>query len=99
MTKNVYIRIPKGMIDTKNEEIKAISKRFMWVNSSQIKFLNNEGIEKLFSIENGKLTELGYASVPSFNTLNFQDPKLKHYYHQQPALSLGSGVERLRKKV
>lgn len=40
------------MIDSKKEEIKSISKRFMWINSTQIKFLNNEGIEKLFSIEN-----------------------------------------------
>lgn len=65
------------MIDSKKEEIKSISKRFMWINSTQIKFLNNEGIEKLFSIENQKLTEMGYASVPSFNTLNFQDATLR----------------------
>lgn len=47
---NVYLRIPKGLIDSTNEEIKSISKRFMWENSFQIKILNNDGIEKLYSI-------------------------------------------------
>lgn len=34
MTQDVYLRIPRGLIDTQNEEIKDVSKRFTWVNST-----------------------------------------------------------------
>lgn len=40
-------------MDPRNEEPKEIVKRFMWVDDSTIRLVNNEGFEKIIDLKNG----------------------------------------------
>lgn len=41
-----------------SEDPVRISKRFCWINSDNIKVINNEGIEKIIEIKNGKFKDV-----------------------------------------
>jgi hypothetical protein len=60
ITSNIYKEIPRGLMNPKKEDVKALAKRFMWLDSSRIKVINNEGMENIIDINNN-FDELEYA--------------------------------------
>lgn len=69
------------------------AKRFKWVNSSTIRLINKEGVEKILDIENG-FNEIAFCSVPLFNEVS----EYKHYYYMRKPLELGDTLDRLKVK-
>ena len=61
------------------EEVKAIAKRFKWLDSDRIKLANKEGIEKIVDIKNG-FKEIAFASIIDFKN-TFSGDKTKHFYY------------------
>jgi hypothetical protein len=60
ITGNIYKEIPRGLMNPKKEDVKALAMRFMWISSSKVKVINNEGMENVIDIANN-FAELEYA--------------------------------------
>lgn len=53
-------------MNPKQEKPASIAKRFKWVDSSRVRIINNEGIEKIVDITSG-FKEIAYGVVPFFD--------------------------------
>lgn len=68
------------------DKIKWSINRIKWLDYSTIKIANEEGIEKIYNVDNGFKTE-AYNSIPLFNDIQGKEWETKHYYKERNALS------------
>lgn len=76
---------------------KDLIKKFRWLNSSLIKIINEEGIEKIIDIENG-FKDVNQDTVPMIDLAEINDKDYKHYYFAPKTYSHGQTYERLIRK-
>lgn len=67
------------------------AKRFQWVDSSTVRIVNKEGVEKIVDIRNG-FEEIAFGTVPLFEEIK----ESKHFYLDRLSPEIGDTAERLK---
>lgn len=71
--------------------------RIKWIDYSTIRIVNEEGIEKIYNVDNKFLTE-AYNSIPLFNDITGKEWETKHYFKERESLASDKITERLKRK-
>eukprot|EP00347_Sterkiella_histriomuscorum_P013502 403364473 len=93
------LKFPKDVLSCDNQvdHIKWATNRIKWLDYSTIKIVNEEGIEKIYNVDNKFSTE-GYNVIPMFNDIQGKEWETKHYYKERAQLTSDQFLERLKRK-
>lgn len=87
-------QIPEWIMNVKDKQMAEVVNRFKWRDNESFQIINNEGIEKIFSLTDN-FKEVNFHVIPIYQP---SWSKKKHYYYDKPQVELYDVYERLKRK-
>lgn len=84
LTEQILHVVSKDLMDPVVGEIHVIMNKFRWLDNSNIRIINNEGIEKIIDISDN-FKEIEYNIIPLFNNSEMMEPE-NDYFNNRPGL-------------
>lgn len=79
------------------KDIALVGKKFQWVSNSQIRVINNDGIEKIVDITNN-CDQISYCTVPMLDIEYLRSDNASHFFYDISITRENQTIERLKRK-
>ena len=96
ISQQIVFSIPRWMMSYNEEGLKPVVNRFKWRSNTEIQIINREGIERVFSINEGAAPkEVMFYAIPIYQSDWCHE---HHYYYDKPYVENLDILERLKRK-